>query len=93
MLAPLRLSLCVQKGRNSTKAEFGLNLKRVNTRGIRGANKHVLMAAMVYNLKKLLKFNRKSPKIIAQAIPINESRLGKFLFFLKYKFLCPILQF
>ncbi len=37
--------------------------------------------AMVYNLKKLLKFNRKSPKIIAQAMPINESRLGKLLFF------------
>ena len=31
-----------------------LNLKRVNTRGIKGANKHVMMSAMVYNLKKLM---------------------------------------
>lgn len=33
-----------------------LNMKRVNTRGIKQANKHVLMAALSYNLKKYLKF-------------------------------------
>lgn len=33
-----------------------LNMKRVNTRGIVQANKHVLMAALAYNLKKYLKF-------------------------------------
>jgi hypothetical protein len=33
-----------------------LNMKRVNTRGIELANKHVLMAALTYNLKKYLKF-------------------------------------
>jgi transposase len=32
------------------------NMKRVNTRGIKQANKHVLMAALTYNLKKYLKF-------------------------------------
>jgi adenine-specific DNA glycosylase len=32
------------------------NMKRVNTRGIQQANKHVLMAALTYNLKKYLKF-------------------------------------
>ncbi|WP_180903954.1 transposase, partial [Flavobacterium chungangense] len=32
------------------------NMKRINTRGIRQANKHVLMAALTYNLKKYLKF-------------------------------------
>ena len=32
------------------------NMKRVNTRGIKNANKHVLMAALTYNLKKYLKF-------------------------------------
>jgi len=53
----------------------------------------VFKTAMVYNLKKLSKFNRKSPKIIAQATPINESRLGKLLFFLKYQFQRPTLQF
>ncbi len=36
-----------------------LNMKRVNTRGIQLANKHVLMAALVYNLKKYMKFGRK----------------------------------
>ena len=38
-----------------------LNMQRVNTRGIKQANKHVLMAALCYNLKKLMKFKR--PKL------------------------------
>ncbi len=33
-----------------------LGMRRVNTRGIEGANKCMLMAAVAYNLKKLLKF-------------------------------------
>jgi transposase len=33
-------------------------MRRVNTRGIKGAEKHVLMAALAYNLKKYLKFIR-----------------------------------
>ncbi|MEI6124796.1 MAG: transposase [Bacteroidota bacterium] len=38
-----------------------LNMKRVNTRGLKQANKHVVMAATAYNLKKYLKFaTRKS---------------------------------
>ena len=45
------------------------NMKRVNSRGMSQANKHVLMAALSYNLKKLLKFTRKSPTIIAQSMP------------------------
>jgi hypothetical protein len=44
-----------------------LNLKRVNTRGIRAANKQVMMSALVYNLKKLLKFKSKN---VIEAIPI-----------------------
>ena len=32
------------------------NMKRVNTRGIKNANKHVLMASLTYNLKKYLRF-------------------------------------
>jgi transposase len=35
------------------------NMKRVNTRGIKQANKHVLMAALCYNLKKYMKFQGK----------------------------------
>jgi hypothetical protein len=39
-----------------------LNLKRVNTMGIRADNKHVMMSALVYNLKKLLKFKSENFK-------------------------------
>jgi transposase len=45
-----------------------MNMKRVNTRGIKQANKHVLMAALCYNLKKYLKFNVKKSKSIAMSI-------------------------
>ena len=38
-----------------------LNLPRINTRGIKQANKHVLKPALCYNFKKLIKFNR--PKL------------------------------
>jgi hypothetical protein len=33
-----------------------MNMRRVNTRGIKQANKHILMAAMAYNLQKYLRF-------------------------------------
>jgi len=46
------------------------NMKRVNTRGITQANKHVLMAALSYNLKKLLDFMQRRVKAIAKALPI-----------------------
>ena len=39
------------------------NMRRINTRGIKQANKHVFMAALVYNLKKLMHYvtsNRKT---------------------------------
>nr|WP_239106917.1 transposase [Flavobacterium macrobrachii] len=55
------------------------NMKRVNTRGIQQANKHVLMAALTYNLKKYLKFIAKKPKSIAQVVS-NQSREGKHFF-------------
>ena len=40
-----------------------LNMKRVNSRGIKLANKHVLMATLTYNLKKYLNFISKKPNI------------------------------
>jgi len=46
-----------------------LNLKRVNTRGIRAANKHVMMSALVYNLKKYLKFKPKKVQEATQILP------------------------
>jgi hypothetical protein len=42
-----------------------LNMKKINSRGIKQANKHVLMAALTYNLKKYLKFIAKKSKIDA----------------------------
>ena len=58
-----------------------MDKNKVREQAFQKQKDEVLMTAMVYNHKKLLKFNRKSPKIIAQAMLINESRLGKFLFF------------
>ena len=48
-----------------------LNMKRVNTRGIDLASKHVLMAAVSYNLKKYLKFITKKAKSKAVALQIE----------------------
>jgi transposase/ribosomal protein S17E len=45
-----------------------LNMRRLNTRGMKSANKHVLMSAIVYNLKKLMKFNRQKTKIVAASL-------------------------
>lgn len=39
------------------------SMRRVNTRGIEGATKHVLMAALTYNLKKYLKWVVKNPVV------------------------------
>ncbi|MEK6868207.1 MAG: IS1182 family transposase, partial [Nanoarchaeota archaeon] len=44
-----------------------LNMKRINTRGIKQANKHVLLAASCYNLKKYLKFVQRKSVVKAQA--------------------------
>lgn len=38
-----------------------LAMKRVNVRGIKHANKCLIMAAIAYNLKKMLKFTKKTP--------------------------------
>ena len=59
------------------------NMKRVNTRGIKQANKHVLMAALTYNLKKYLKFISKKPTIQVQKMQLQQ---GKPFAFLKMTF-------
>ena len=56
-----------------------LNLKRVNTRGIKGANKHVMMSALTYNLKKLLKFNGKKLVSVYQSLSKSKGRLFSYL--------------
>lgn len=64
-----------------------LNLKRVNTRGMKQANKHVMMSALTYNLKKYLKFIAKKPKTIAIALPITVEITRQLLAFIKNSFL------
>jgi hypothetical protein len=57
-----------------------LSMRRVNTRGIDLVNKHVLMAALVYNLKKYLKYDRKDTVAvtIALSIPIPAEKSSHF---------------
>jgi transposase len=50
------------------------SLRRVNTRGIKQANKHVLMASLCYNLKKYMKF--KTKKLIVNAMVLNPEKVN-----------------
>jgi len=45
-----------------------LGMRRINTRGIKNANKCMIMAAVAYNIKKLMKFSR--PKAVSKAMEI-----------------------
>uniref|UniRef100_UPI00375122B4 IS1182 family transposase n=1 Tax=Flavobacterium sp. TaxID=239 RepID=UPI00375122B4 len=54
------------------------NMKRVNTRGIRNANKHVLMASLTYNLKKYLRFIAKKPTILTQVATLKARKSQTF---------------
>lgn len=49
-----------------------MNMKRVNSRGIRQATKHVILSALCYNLKKYLKFIAKNRKTTAQRMELSE---------------------
>lgn len=57
-----------------TLTEF-LAMRKVNTRGIHQANKVMLMAAMAYNLKKYMKFNK--GKVVKMANEAYSSILSK----------------
>jgi transposase len=60
-----------------------MNMRRVNTRGMELANKHVLMAALSYNLKKFLKFIRKEAdeNTAITPIPVIDLQDNTFFFF------------
>ena len=62
------------------------NMKRVNTRGIANANKHVLMAALTYNLKKYLKFITQKPKSQAGVVATMEGKVQTSLKTIFYAF-------
>uniref|UniRef100_UPI00404AD9CD IS1182 family transposase n=1 Tax=Fulvivirga sp. TaxID=1931237 RepID=UPI00404AD9CD len=49
-----------------------LNMRKINSRGMAQANKHVLMAALAYNLKKYLKFSRKGVITKAEQIRLTD---------------------
>lgn len=55
------------------------NMKRVNTRGIKNANKHVLMASLTYNLKKYLRFVVKKPTILTQVASLKVRKSKAFV--------------
>ena len=38
-----------------------LNIKKLNTKGLKSANKGLILSAIAYNLKKLIRFNRQIP--------------------------------
>jgi len=61
-----------------------LAMRRVNTRGIKQANKCVLMAAVAYNLKKLLKWTVKKVQTDVKALQKAASAL--FLDPISYRF-------
>jgi len=54
-------------------------MKRVNTRGIQNANKHVLIAALTYNLKKYLRFVVKEPSILSQVLSLKQGKNSIFI--------------
>ena len=66
-----------------------LNMKRVNTRGIDLANKHVLMAALTYNLKKYLKFVTRKAISKAIAMKIEVKSVFKACFYTFWFHICP----
>lgn len=59
------------------------NMRRVNTRGLASANKHVLMAALTYNLKKYMKkpWNNRKTVTLSIAIPQIDLAQGISAFF------------
>ncbi len=55
------------------------SMRRVNTRGLAGANKHVLMASLTYNLKKYMKKPWKNSRVIALAMELPKIGLRRGL--------------
>lgn len=66
------------------------NMKQINSRGMAQANKHVLMAALCYNLKKYLKFCRKLTQNVAQILNIPKGMLYSFKTDLYTRIFSPI---
>jgi transposase len=65
-------------------------MKRLNARGLKAANKMLLLAATVYNLKKWLKFT--APKVIVKAAQMSIPKLKGGFSLTKNKFMQLILS-
>jgi transposase len=65
-------------------------MKRLNARGIKAANKMLLLAATVYNLKKWLRFS--APKVIAKAAQMINPKLREGFGLLKNRLVQFILR-
>lgn len=77
------------KGKRQSTVEpvFGtltqfMGLRKVNTIGLKQANKCMLMAAMAYNLKKFLKFTQKHPKSGAGQLALTSMLKNALIFLL-----------
>jgi transposase len=57
-----------------------LGMRRINTRGIKLANKCMIMAAIAYNIKKALKFTVRKVKAMAMVIERGSEGFTHFLF-------------
>jgi|GEM_PF-2714220 len=60
-----------------------MGMKKIYARGIEQAEKHVLMASLCYNLKKMLKFRSRKAQIQVSYAPITDkqNRGLNYLFF------------
>ena len=62
------------------------NMRRINSRGMDQARKHVLMAALTYNLKKYLKFTTR--KALAQVVAMDVRESKGLLYMLQAAIAC-----
>ena len=80
-----KLGRYMKKKRQSTvEPVFGtltqfMGLRKINTKGIKQANKVMLMSAVAYNLKKYLKFIRKTAQIKGQVVLSFQNPLFAFI--------------
>jgi len=65
-------------------------MKRLNARGLKAANKMLLLAATVYNLKKWLKFT--APKTAIKAMAMVKTKAGKIICLIKNSLMQRILR-
>ena len=59
-----------------------MGLRKLNTKGIKNANKQMLLAGIAYNLKKLMKYSKPLPKSVA-----NSGKAGRFVLNLLQRFI------